>query len=159
VLLVLGGLALAVAALERQPAVPERPPIASAEKRHLVSLFRGKNPREIPPGETRTVHLSKPKLDQLVSWVASVGLRARTAVSLAPKKVSDAAALRVPRTKRWLNVIASTRVAIDKKRLSLAGPRVQIKRLTVPPILLDVLAPLPWPGLQGDRTCAACCPR
>ncbi|HSD27093.1 MAG TPA: hypothetical protein VLL75_07285 [Vicinamibacteria bacterium] len=151
VLLVLAGLALAVAALEHQPAVPERPPIASAEKRHLVSLFRGKDPRRVPSGETRTVRLSGPELDQLVSWVASVGIWARTAVSLAPGGVSGAAALHVPRTGRWLNVIASTRVAIDRGRLSLAGPRVQVGRLTVPPVLLDVLAPFVVAGLQGDR--------
>jgi hypothetical protein len=64
----LGGLALAVAALEQEPAVPERPPITSAEKRHLVGLFRGKDPRKVPPGETRTVRLSAQELDQLVAW-------------------------------------------------------------------------------------------
>ncbi len=150
-LLALGGLALAAAALERQPAVPERPPLTSAEKRHLVSLFRDKDPREVPPGETRTVRLPGPELDQLVSWVASVGLRARTAVTLAPGGVSGAATVRVPRTGRWLNVIASTRVGIERGRLSLAGPRVQVGRLSVPPLLLDVLAPLAVAALQGDR--------
>ena len=147
----LGGLALAVAALERQPAVPQRPPLTSAEKRHLVSLFRDKDPRRVPPGESRTVRLSGPELDLLVSWVAAVGLGARTSVSLAPEGVSGAAALAVPRTGRWLNVIASTRVVIDEGRLSLAGLRLQVGRLTVPPLLLDVLAPFAVAGLQGDR--------
>jgi hypothetical protein len=150
-LLVLGGLALAVAALERQPAVPERPPITSAEKRHLVSLFGGKDPRKVPPGETRTVRLSGRELDQLVSWAATVGLRARTAVSLAPGGVSGAATVAVPRTGRWLNLIASTRVGIEEGRLSLAGPRLRVGRLTVPPLLLDLVAPFAVAGLQGDR--------
>ncbi len=151
VLVVLGGLALAAAALERQPAVPERPPLTSDQKRHIVSLFRDKDPRQVPPGETRTVRLSGAELDQLVSWVASVGLRARTAVTLAPGGVSGVAAVRVPRTGRWLNVTASARVGIDKGSLSLAGPRLSVGRLTVPPLLLDAVTPLAVAGLQGDR--------
>jgi hypothetical protein len=80
--------------------------MASAEKRHLVSLFGGKDPRKVPPGETRTVRLSGRELDQLVAWAATVGLRARTAVSLAPGGVSGAAH-RGAAHGRWLNVIAS----------------------------------------------------
>jgi hypothetical protein len=150
-LLVIGGLALAAAALERQPAVPERPPLTSAQKRHVVSLFRDKDPREVPAGETRTVRLSGSELDQLVSWVARVGLRVRTSVSLAPGGVSGVATVAVPRTGRWLNVIASTRVGIERGRLSLAGPHLQVGRLTLPPLLLDALAPFVVAGLQGDR--------
>ena len=57
----LGALGLAVLALEPEPAVAESPPIASADKRHLVGLFRGRDPRKVPPGETRTVRLSDAK--------------------------------------------------------------------------------------------------
>jgi hypothetical protein len=149
-MLLLGSLALVVAALDRQPAVPERPPMTSAARRHLVSLFRDKDPRRVPPGQTRTVRLSGEELDQLVSWVAA-GLRARTTVSLAPGGVSGAVAVAVPRIGRWLNVIASARVGIDEGRLSVAGPRVQVGRFTVPPVLLDLLAPFVVAGLQGDR--------
>jgi hypothetical protein len=151
VLVALGGLALAAAALERQPAVPEKPPLTSDQKRHIVSLFRDKDPRQVPPGETRTVRLSGAELDQLVSWVASVGLRTRTAVALAPGGVSGVAAVRVPRTGRWLNVTASTRVGIDKGSLSLAGPSLRVGGLTLPPLLLDAVAPLTVTGLAGDR--------
>jgi hypothetical protein len=150
-LLLLAGLALAVAALEREPAVPERPAITSAEKRHLVGLLRGKDPRKVPPGETRTVRLSAGELDQLVAWAASVGLRARTTVGLAPGSVSGVAAVPVPRTGRWLNVTASTRVGIEEGRLSVAEPRLRVGRLTVPPLLLDGLAPFAVAGLEGDR--------
>jgi hypothetical protein len=150
-LLLLGGLALTVAALEQEPAIPERPPITSAEKRHLVGLFRGKDPRKVPPGETRTLRLSAQELDQLVAWAASVGLQARTTVSLAPGGVSGVATAGVPRTGRWLNVTASTRVGIDQGRISVAEPRLRVGRLTVPPLLLDLLAPFAVAGLQGDR--------
>jgi hypothetical protein len=151
VLLLLGGLALAVLALEREPAVPESPPIASADKRHLVSLFHGKDPRKVPPGETRTLRLSVQELDQLVAWAASVGVRARTAVSLRPGGVSGVATVHVPRTGRWLNVTASTLVSIENGRLSVAEPRLRVGHLTVPPFLLDAITPFLAAGLQGDR--------
>ncbi len=144
-------LGLAVAALEREPAVPETPPLSSDERRHLVGLFRGKDPREIPPGETRTVRLTAAELDQLVAWAASVGVGARTAVRLEAGGVSGVASLRIPRTGRWLNMAASTRVSIEEGRLSAGEPRLRAGRLTVPPLLLDALAPFVVAGLRGDR--------
>lgn len=150
-LVVLGGLALAVLALEPEPAVAEAAPIASADKRHLVGLFRGRDPRKVPPGETRTVRLSDAELDQLVAWAASVGLKTRTSVSLRAGGVSGVASVRVPGTGRWLNVTASTLVGIEKGRLSVAEPRLQVGRLRVPPLLLDALAPFAVAGLRGDR--------
>jgi len=150
-LVLLGGLGLAVLALEPEPAVAEAPPIASADKRHLVGLFRGRDPRKVPPGETRTVRLSAGELDQLVAWAASVGLEARTAVSLRAGGVSGVATVRIPRTGRWLNVTASTLVGIEKGRLSVAEPRLRVGRLRVPPLLLDALAPFAVAGLRGDR--------
>ena len=150
-LVFLGGLALAVLALETEPAVAEAPPIASADKRHLVGLFRGRDPRKVPPGETRTVRLSAEELDQLVGWAASVGLKARTSVSLREGGVAGVATVRAPGTGRWLNVTASTLVGIEKGRLSVAEPRLRVGRLTVPPLLLDALAPFAVAGLRGDR--------
>jgi hypothetical protein len=150
-LVLLGGFALALLALEREPAVAESPPLASADRRHLVSLFRGRDPRKVPPGETRTVRLSVKELDQLVAWAAQVGLKARTSVSLRGGGVSGVATVSVPGTGRWLNVTASTLVGIENGRLSVAEPRLQAGRLTVPPLLLDALAPLAVAGLSGDR--------
>jgi hypothetical protein len=151
VLVLLGGLGLAVSALEGEPAVPEAPPITSADRRHLVKLFDGRDPRKVPPGETRTVRLSAAELDQLVAWAAAVGLKTRTAVSLREGGVSGRATVRVPGTGRWLNVTASTQVGIQKGRLSMGEPRLRIGRLTVPPILLDALTPFAVAGLRGDR--------
>jgi hypothetical protein len=147
----LGVLVLAVLALEGEAAVPKSPPLASADRRHLVGLFVGKDPRKVPPGETRTLRLSAQELDQLVAWAASVGIQARTAVSLRPGGVSGVATVRVPGTGRWLNVTASTLASIDKGRLSVGDPRLQVGRLTVPPGLLDFFAPLAVVGLQEDR--------
>ena len=150
-LVLLGSLVLAALALEREPAVAESPPIGSADKRHLVGLFRGRDPRKVPPGETRTVRLSAQELDRLVGWAASVGLQARAAVSLRAGGVSGVATVRVPGTGRWLNVRASTLAGIEKGRLSVAEPRLKVGRLTVPPLLLDALAPFAVAGLRGDR--------
>jgi hypothetical protein len=42
-------------------------------------------------------------------------------------------------------------VGIDEGRLSVAEPRLRVGRLTVPPLLLDLVAPFAVAGLQGDR--------
>jgi hypothetical protein len=97
------------------------------------------------------VLLSAKELDQLVAWAAGVGLEARTSVSLRGGGVSGVATVSVPGTGRWLNVTASTLVGIENGRLSVAEPRLQAGRLTVPPLLLDVLAPFAVAGLRGDR--------
>ena len=55
-------------------------------------------------------------VDQLVAWAASVGLKARTSVSLRAGGVSGAATVRVPGTGPWLNVTVATLVGIEKGR-------------------------------------------
>jgi len=147
----LAGLVLAEAALAPEPAVPEAAPLTSAEKRQLVGRFRGKDPRKIPEGEARTLQLSARELDQLVGWAAAVGARARATVALAPGGVSGTAAIRLPRTSRWLNLRASALAGIESGRPSVSEPRLQVGRVTVPPLLLRVLAPLAVAGLRGDR--------
>jgi hypothetical protein len=142
---------LALLALDPEAALPPREPPTSAEKRELVELFRGKNPRKVPPGETRTLRLSQPELDRLVSWAASVGIRARTAVRLEDGGVSGQASLRLPRTGRWLNVSASTQLSIEQGRLAAAHPRLRAGQLSLPPFLLEALTPFFVAGLQHDR--------
>jgi hypothetical protein len=149
--LLLAGAVLGWAALEPEAAVPEPAPLTSAEKRALVARFRGKDPRKIPRGEARTLRLSAHEVDRLVAWAAAVGAKARTAVSLRPGGVSGAAAVPVPRTGRWLNVRASASAGIERGRLSISVPRLQVGRLAVPPALLDALAPLVEAGLRRDR--------
>ena len=147
----LAGLVLAGAAMEPEPAVPETAPLTSAEKRQLVGRFRGKDPRTIPEGEARTLRLSTRELDQLVGWAAAVGARARATVVLVPGGASGTAAIRLPRTSRWLNLRASALAGMEKGRPSVSEPRLQVGRVTVPPLLLRVLAPLAVAGLRGDR--------
>ena len=83
VVLLLLAAGLAWLALDAEPALEDTLPLSSAEKRHLVELFRGKNPRKIPPGETVTLRLAGSELDRLAGWAAlSTGWRVRTAVRL-----------------------------------------------------------------------------
>ncbi len=149
--LLLAGFVLAWAALEREPAVPEPAPLTSAERRHLVGRFRGKDPRKIPEGEARTLRLSTRELDQLVAWAAAAGVKARTTVSLVRGGVSGTAAVPMPGTSRWLNVRASALAGIENGRPSLSVPRLQVGRLSVPPLVLDTLVPVAVAGLRVDR--------
>src|SRR3972149_4515105 len=65
VVLLLLALGLAVLSLDAEPALAEPKPLTSAEKRHIVELFQGKNPRKVPPGETRPLRLTGAELDRL----------------------------------------------------------------------------------------------
>jgi len=141
-----------VLALDAEPAIPERPPLSSAEKRQLVERFQGKNPRKVPHGATRTLRLAGPELDRLVAWAAqATAPRVRTAVRLQGRGLSAAASVRVPRTARWLNLEAATSPRIEKGRLSTEGSRLRVGQFGVPPLLLDVVTPFLVAGLQGDR--------
>jgi len=144
-------LALAPLAMEREASLPEPAPLTSAERRHLVSRFRGKDPRTIPPGQVRTIRLSASEVDQLASWAASVGARARATASLVDGGVSGAASVRVPGTGRWLNLSGSVLVGIDKGRLTVGDPRLRVGRLTIPEAVLDALSPLVVAAIKGDR--------
>ena len=143
---------LAVLSLDSQPALEPETPLSSAEKRQLVELFQGKNPRKVPPGETRTLRLAGAELDRLAAWVAvSTGRDLRTRVRLEPGGIAAAASLRVPRIGRWLNVEAAARAGIERGVLAAAGSELRIGRIRVPPLLLELASPFLVAGLQGDR--------
>jgi hypothetical protein len=152
VVLLMLGAGLALLALDAEPALPDSVPLSSAEKRQLVERFEGKNPRKIPPGETRTLRLTGPELDRLADWAAlSTGSRLRPALRLQADGISATASLRVPRTARWLNVSGSTRMGIEKGRLAASGPELRVGQFTFPPLLLQAVTPFLVAGLQGDR--------
>ncbi len=149
-LLLLGG--LAVLSLDAQPAFEAPKPLSSAEKRHLVDLFRGKNPRRVPEGETRTLSLSGGELDRLAAWAAqATGSRVNPSVKLREDGIWAAASLRVPRIGRWLNVEAAARAGIDQGRLSARDAELRIGPFKVPRPLLQAATPFLVAGLQGDR--------
>ena len=142
----------AVLALEAQPALEEPKPLTSAEKRHLVELFKDKNPRRVPPGETRTLRLTGDELDRFASWASqATGSRVRPAVRLRADGIRAAASVRVPRTDRWINAEAAARAGIDEGRLAASDAELRIGQLRVPSLLLQPVLPFLVAGLQGDR--------
>ena len=149
-LLLLAG--FAVLSLDAKPALAETAPLSSAEKRHLVELFQGKNPRKVPPGETRTLRLTGGELDRLVAWAAlATGARVRTSVRLQAGGLSAQASLGVPQSGRWLNLQTAVRAGIQKGRLAAEAAELKVGQFRAPPLLLEALTPFLVAGLQGDR--------
>lgn len=143
---------LAVLALEPEPVVPETTPLSSAEKRELVGLFEGKNPRRIPRGESRTLRLSGPQLERLAQWLAlSTGARVRPSLHPETGGLSGTASLQFPRIQRWLNVRARALASIEQGRLAAEALELRIGQLRVPALLLRAVSPFLVAGLQGDR--------
>jgi hypothetical protein len=151
-LLLLLAAALAFFALEAAPVLEEPKPLSSAEKRHLVELFRDKNPRRVPEGETRTLRLSGDELDRLASWASlATGSRVRPAVRLRGDGIRAAASVRVPRTELWVNAEAAARAGIEQGRLAASDAELRIGRIRGPSLLLQPFLPFLVAGLQGDR--------
>jgi hypothetical protein len=117
-----------------------------------VDLFRGKNPRRVPEGETRTLTLTGDELDRLAAWASqATGSRVRPSVRLREDGIQSAASIRVPRTGRWLNVEAAARASIERGRLSARDAELRVGRFRVPSLLLRAVTPFLVAGLQGDR--------
>lgn len=143
---------LAVLSLEAAPALDPPAPLTSAEKRGIVELFQGKNPRKVPRGETRTLRLPAAELDRLAGWAAlTTGRDLRTRVRLKNGGIAAALSLPVPRTGRFLNIEAAARAGIDKGRLAAAGVELRVGRIRFPSLLLELVSPFLVAGLQGDR--------
>ena len=149
----LGGLAWW--SLEPAPSAPEPPAVDSAGKRQVWATLRGKDPRKVPEGETRTLTLTSDQIDFVFAWTAPLVLgpdRARLEVSLdGPDHAAAQASLRLPLVDRWLNVFASSRIRIAHGRLDLEAPAVRIGPFGLPGFLLAAGAPAVELALQNDR--------
>ena len=150
----LGG-ALLLASLEREPALAEAPAIRTEEKRELVALLRGKDPRTIAPGDTRTVRLAQRDVDRIVAWglpLVAPAERVRGRVLLGP---ADGTLLegsaRVPSLGRWLNLAASFRARVEQGRFELREPRLRAGRFELPHGLLDAAAPALSALVRAER--------
>jgi hypothetical protein len=151
---VVAGIAL-LAVTEREPLVRDSPAPTSEEKRRLYLLLRHKNPKKVPPGETRTLSLGSRDLDLLLAWGLPVVLgdgRAAARMSFeSPQGATLALSLRLPGGIRYLNLEASVRAAIDKGRLSLGDPRLRLGRLTLPRAPLRWLCPIVTALIETER--------
>jgi hypothetical protein len=157
-LLVVAPVVAAIALLavsEREPLVRESPAVTSEEKRRLYVLLRDKNPKELPPGEKRTLSLASRDLDLLLAWGLPVVLgdgRATTRIDLeSPQMATLSLSLRLPRGIRYLNLVAGARAAIDNGQLTLGDPRLQVGRLTLPGASLRWLSPILTALIQSER--------
>jgi hypothetical protein len=149
----LGGLVWS--SLEAAPSAPDPPTVDSAGKRQIWAALRGKDPRKVPEGETRTLTLTSDQVDFVFAWTAPLVLgpdRARLAVSLdGPDHAGAQMSLRLPLVDRWLNVSASTRLRVEKGRLELEAPAMRIGAFVVPELLLAAGTPAVELALQNDR--------
>lgn len=141
--------------LEPAPSAPEPPTVDSAGKRQIWAALRGKDPREVPEGETRTLTLTSDQIDFVFAWTAPLVLgedRARLEVSLhEPDQAGAVASIRLPLVERWLNLDASTRVRIGQGRLDLETPRLRFGQMGVPALFLAAATPAIEVALQNDR--------
>jgi hypothetical protein len=141
--------------LEREPAAPEPPVVDSAGKRGIHAALRGKDPRKVPPGEQRTLSLTRDQIDFLLAWGLPLVVgpeRARVAVSLdAPDRAGAVASARLPGTNRWLNVDASARWRVEAGGLDVSEPRLRLGRAGVPAPLLAAAVPVLEVALGNDR--------
>ena len=95
-----------LAVSEREPFVRASPAPTSEEKRRLYLQLRPKNPRKLPPGETRTLSLESRDLDRLLAWGLPVVLgdgRAAARVDFASPAGGHPGALAPPARRRPLS--------------------------------------------------------
>ena len=148
-------LALLFGSLETEAAVPLPRELGTADRREVVAVFRGKDPRTIPAGETRTLTLRQQDLDRLVAWALPLvhdPQRVRASAALeADDTVLVRGSLRLPLVGRWLNAAASARVAVRHGVLSLRAPRLRLGPRELPPLLMDPLGPLVERALRAER--------
>jgi hypothetical protein len=148
------GLLLA-ASLELAPVVPAAPPVGTAEKRELVALLHGKDPRTIAPGDTRTLRLPQRDVDRIVAWglplvVPVERARGRVLLGLADATRLEGSA-RVPGVGRWINLSVSFRARVERGRFELRQPRLRAGRFEAPHGLLDAVAPALAALVRGER--------
>jgi hypothetical protein len=140
------------AALEDRPRAAVPVPITSEDKRRLFEQLRGGNPRNIPPGETRTLRLAPADLDRLSAWATAILRRGHGSVRLeGPGVASAEASLRLPGTGgRWLNLAATARVGVERGRLDLELQALRLGRFRLPGPALSLLSPVVAGALRAE---------
>lgn len=149
---VLASLALEPAPLPFTPAA-----LTSDDKRRVYRLLKGRNPRKVPPGETRTLELEAHDLDVLLAWGLPVvlGPEAKGRAVLAPSEDATVVASLPLRFlgdgTRFLNVEAGARVRVERGALEVQEPRLRAGRVAVPGPLLRLLLPVARALVVTDR--------
>jgi hypothetical protein len=126
--------------------------ITSAEKRRLAAMLSHKEPTLVPEGQTAELRFTPRDLDLLMAWVSSAGDEGRKSqVEIGSDRSRLQASVRVPRTNRYLNLVAQGRAEIRDGTLRLSGDELQVGKLRTPALVLAPLTFLVERGLNGDR--------
>jgi hypothetical protein len=151
---VLGAVAAVVGALaiDAEPRTTASAPITSAEKRRLFELLRSNDPRDVPDGETRTLHLSVADLDRLSAWASAATGRGHGKFHIeGPDTASAEASIRLPWPRgRWLNVATRVHVKVEADRFDLVIRALRVGGITLPERWLAVLTPMLVAELRND---------
>jgi hypothetical protein len=120
--------------------------VTTADRQHLVSLFRGKNPEKIPVGATRTLRLGEDDVNRLLAVGLGFSGEDRAArVELSPDHARAAASVALPIhavDARFLNVTAAGRISVDGGAAHLDLSELSIGALSPPRWLLGLASPL-----------------
>jgi hypothetical protein len=152
-LAVLFGLGAYVAyeAVEASPLTFAPTLLSSAEKRRVSAIFRGKDPRTIPAGETRTLHLTEHDVDLLLAWGMSLGGdSAKARVQLTPSHAELQASAPFAR-RGHLNLETGADVGVREGRLTLDVTDLRVGSVDFPRWLLRGLSPAVSRLIAGDR--------
>lgn len=141
--------------MEDKPLPFEAARVTSAEKRRLVHLIRGQNPRSLKEGQTHTLCLTEHDINVLLSWGLSLGSPNRKAkVSLERDLVLMSVSFGVPLwggKTRYLNMEMAGRSEIEKENLSLDINRCRLGSLEIPEWFLKLISPVVTSQLRQDR--------
>jgi len=153
-LVVVGGLAYFTQRIPQPAPLPFEPPrVTTADKKRLTALFRGKDPRKIPEGETRTLRLTQEDLNQILALgsILGRGERAKAQVEVDDDglRLSASAALPAP-GRPYLNLVAAGRPGIASGAFHLRADWLSIGDVAVPDWLLRLASPLLTGSLRLD---------
>jgi hypothetical protein len=153
-ILAVAGLAYLAQRIPQPAPLPFEPPrVTTADKKRLTALFRGKDPRKIPEGETRTLRLTEGDLNQLLALGSILGrgerAKARVEVHDDGLRFSASAALPAPGSP-YLNLLAAGRPGVASGAFQLRADGLSIGNLALPDWLLRLASPLLTGSLRLD---------
>lgn len=130
-------------AVSQQPLDIVAEEVSTEDRRRLVEMFRGKDPRKLDEDEIAELEITERDLNQLASWGLSLAPgEHRAAVELSDQQVSLQATSRIPVIDRYLNLTSSGTLSARDGEFVYAPSRLQIGRLAVPEILFRLSGPI-----------------
>jgi hypothetical protein len=131
----LGGIAyVGLQVPEGRPLPFQTPEVTTADRHRLRRLFSGKDPRQVPEGETQTLRLPESALNELIALGSFAGrsraAKARIDLDDETVRLSVSVALPSYRSRRsFLNLVAAGRVAVED-----GDPRLRLDWLSAGPV-------------------------